>query len=102
MPLRSNDENHEFGDSSGERKVTRRTPAKLGLIALLSTLLITNIVTVVYFSSREHKPDSVPGGYGEGQPRSEILSQSLMTYGSITRCHLSRYNMESILVEHRI
>ncbi len=66
MPLRSNDENHEFEDSPGERKVTRRTPAKLGPIALLLTLLITNIVTVVYFSSREHKPVSVPRDYGEG------------------------------------
>jgi len=102
MPLRSTDENHEFEENFGERKVIQRTPAKLGPIALLLTLLITNIVTVVYFSFREHKQESVPRGYGEGQPRSGILSQSLMMYGSITRCHLSRYNMETILVEHRI
>lgn len=73
MPLRSNDENHEFEDSSGERKVTRRTSVKLLPLALVLTLLTTNIATVVYFSSQEHKQEPVPRGYGEGQPRLQIL-----------------------------
>jgi hypothetical protein len=77
MPLESKYVDHELEDSFWKIKFTRIRPAKLGYIALLLILLVTNIVTIVYFSSQDHKQESIPRGYGEGQPRTETLVHAL-------------------------
>ena len=72
QPLRSRDLTTEADDIFWEKKTSKKSPAKLGAVVLILCLLLTNIITLVYFSAAQKRiEEPIPRDYGEVSQTSE-------------------------------
>ena len=69
VPLNNTDFNHEVGDNAWKSKTTARKAGKVAPIALILLVLISNIATILHFSSLGSQSVPAPQSYGNLWPR---------------------------------